>query len=545
MSIDVAELLGAVTDANQKLAKNSAAVEELTQQQKQAAADMESAVAAAAGNNKIVVQAEQLARQDTERRVGKFVTDLGGNPDAANEVLTSVAQEWRAATINAQEKVKTLEEDLSVSFWKDPIKYIGAQINMENTIQQADVAVKRRDLAHQSLTQVQQLTQSSVAEFKALEKTVTDATMEARLDNVDQELQAKRAEIRIQNAGVQINSLRDLNSMTAQQINNLQTGVNAKRQAEQDKMQRQDFEMRRKEFALRLEEHQQRLADKKATREDLANITNWVKEGAGSLGIDLTDMPESKIIQLINMKDSKFMTYLQAGVHKTGTGKPGISENAGEAARTIFETNAPLRPEQAPIKKMLTGILQYASTAEAGAAGRYDNTKKDQVNAGATVIANQKAAEMAKNIDHTDRTNIYAPPSIKAVAQVPAIANSPWFKTVMKDQVDAGGLDDFNSQQLITMTSSAVKAGKISFKDATEGLQAAHRAAMMVNNATKNYSGFGLPEQTTFNLTIPNAIGVPKKYDMVTAQDIQRALSSKMNEDRSVRPWGETPFGFR
>lgn len=542
MSDGIAELMSAVGVMNDKAKERSVAVQELTDKQAQAAQEQDDALAKDADSTKIIASAKLVADKKAEQQVATMATRMGTNPDESSSIMDKLADDWRTSSLNAIDKQSRLEKDLSINFFEHPGAFIGAQMRMEQTVKQADAAVHHRDNAAQALNQAQNLTQGSVVQANALKQTVTEATMSATLDKIDADLQGKRAALRMQTAGIQMDGLKTLNSMDITTINNLQAGVNAKLQVAQLASAQAHLRLAEQQAKQNLVEFNVRMDEKKATKEDMEYYADTVRKGAATMGIDLTGLGSTKIISLLNSKTEGFADYFNAGIRSQSTGNPTVADNAGETARVIAERNAPLRTEQSSIKKLFANSVATASSPQGAQGLGIDGTKKDQVYHGAGRYAVDQATKMQKNIDPTDGTNIYAAPPLEAVMKVPGLQNTPWFQTVMKPQMDAGGLKEFNPEQLVSLTAAAIKANKISFNDAAVGLQGAHTAAVRVNNVTKNYKGFGLPEQSSFNISLPNAYGILRHFDMATPQSVQQILSSKMNEDRVYKVDTTNPF---
>jgi hypothetical protein len=532
----LADLLNAVGLANEELVKNSAAAKEIAANQAQASQDAEDAVTRAGKDDVIVARAQGVAQMNAEANTQKRAAQLGVNPDASGDIVAKLSESWQRSAANADDKAAKLEHDLSISFFDHPIDYIAAQINMDKTVAQADAAKAHRDSDFQALSQVHQATQLAAATNAALKSTVTAATLEASLDKVAAEVDAKRASLRLQNGGIQIQGLRDLNSMTLNQVNNISTAFSAKNQAEQMDISRKHLKLAEQSADLQMKEFQQKMEDKKVAKEDMKNVADFVRSGAAAAGIQLPDS-DSKIITMINMKNDGYMDWFKSGVRSNSAGRPIISDNAGEAIKVVAESGAPLRPEQSTLKTFMQNIWTKAGSTEGGRTGQYDNTKKDQVTAAAGKFAVVEATKMQNNIDPKDGSNIYAAPPLQSVTALPAIKNSPWYSKVLAPHMATGELKEFNSDQLLGLTTAQIKAGNITFKDAVEGLQGMHSGAAHINNTTKNFSGFGLPLQNSFKLMLSPTPGFqnPRTYDMSTAQGVSSILMARMNaEQRAI-----------
>lgn len=538
------ELFDAVGINNRAIMDSSVAVKELVGKQLQANEEQMAAVAQSGKADQIIIEAETVAAQKAQRQTLEFANTIGSNPEASGEVLSMLAGDFKDAAVKASAAQKKLQDDNNISIFERPLDYLVAQIKMEDTVKDADIATNRRNNAAAALQQIQQATQNAPATANALKQTVTDATLQANLDKAAATITGQQAQLKIQNAGIQMQGIDSLMKMSTAQLNNLGTAFSAQNQAAQLQMARERMAMDQKEFALRVEQLTDAKNQKEENKKELEGLADYVRSGAAAMGhSNVTGLPTNKIIQLINMKNAPFMEYLNAGMKTVSVGSPVISEDAGTATRLVGEGVAPLRAEQAPIKNMLQLAWQRAANPENAVKGQYDATKKDQVQRAAGQLAISEAKRMATNIAPNDGSNIYAAPPMAAVVALPAIRATPFYKTILAPQMETGGLQEFNSKQLVGMTVQAVKDNKISFNEAAVGLQAMHTGAARINNATKNYVGMGLPNQNEFNVQIENEYRQPRNYNLAVPQDVNRLLMQQMKKDKTPGIT-LTPFGF-
>lgn len=489
-------------------------------------------------DSQVVTAAKEYAALDAQNKTQALATKLGINPDGASEVLDKVADEWKVSKLDAIATQQKLHDDVNIRFLDHPLDYISAQIGLEGTLQRAELASKRERAATSAMADIQNLTQQIPLQMAALAKTRTDATVQATLDGVSQLTAQKAAEARLQNSGLQLQGIQALNSMTLDQLNMKSSVINMKRQEEGLQLQRESLAQQKKMFDLNYQDRQDRIAQQKADRAELEDTANIVRKGAAVMGYqDIAAFPTARIISMLQSKQANIQDFFKAGMSSMATDHPVISDDAGDAIRMINQHGAPLRPEQASIKKFAKEVWYEAAQPNNGLKYKYDPTKVDQVTRGASAIANVKAAEQMKNVTSGGQDNIYAPPPLPSVTSLPAIKNSNWYKNVLEPQMTTGALKEFNPEQLVSMTVVAIKSGKVSFNDAQAGLQGMFNGAVSLNNLTKNYPGVGLPLQKGFKTLMPNGLGFDRSYDLTTPQDISNLLNSKLsNFNKAARP---------
>lgn len=549
---DTEDLMKAVGLRNDELQKRSAAVQDIFAEQKAAEADLLKQQGTVGENSQIVLQAKELSALDVQDKTLAQANKLHINPGGSSELLDQISNEWVASKQDGIAKRAKLKADMEVSFLEHPIDYVVAQIGMEKTVHQAEVANARTGAAMKDMADIQNLTQQLPGQMAALAKTRTSATVQATLEGAAAQIATNLDKIKIDNAGTNINRITALNNMNKEQLGNLTTAITVKfQQHSQDnqdahlKLAQSSAVLAEKQFNLNYEARQEALEMKKLDRLDMADMTTLIRKGASGMGIDISKLPDQRILQMVNSKNADVSDYYKAGLASESAGTPIVSLDSGRAARMIVQHNAPLRLEQKPIATMMRSSWEEAqNNTFASQNGGYDTKNIEGVTVGARTSVNRKALAMQADINPADGSNIYSAPPLPSVLAVKGVQDTKWYQSVMAPQMQAGGLKEFNPEQLLAITAQAVKSGKISYNEGAEGLKNTFGAAVALNNATKNYEGFGITPQGSFNTKIPNSIGVPTKYNLLTPQDLTRALNSKMKEGGIEGGMGNGGFGL-
>lgn len=532
----------AVQQKNKELEARSQQVQKIYADQNQVQQDALVAQKTQGDNTLIVRGAQEISSLDQQNAVQAQATRMGINPGVSSEVLDKVSDEWKEATLNSIDKQKKLQQSLEVKFFDHPVDYVVAQIGMENTIQQAEAANSRRGNVQNAFASIQSITQNLPGQMAALAKTKTDTTLQATMEGAKAELDGKLAATKINNFGVQAQNLLTLNSMDAAQINNLQSSVSVQIQKKHLDLSYAQFGLQKQQFALAYEDRMDRLETRKADRAELDDMADLVRKGAASAGFEnVSAFPTTKIIQMLNMKDAKMQDFLKSGMTSDALNHPVVSENAGESARILAQHGAPLRPEQSSIKNFFTDVWSKASSTEGGRSGQYDNTKLPEVSKAANGIAIQEAKGMMGNIKSGDNTNIYAAPPLPVLLSMNPVKTTSWYENVMKIQAATGELKEVNPEQLISLTASAIKNGKISMSDGAVGIQTLFSTAAELNKATKNYIGFGLPAQVGYNTRVSTNLG-PSNVNLTEPKDVQKVLMRAVDDLNHVGNPLEIPW---
>lgn len=526
------DLLRAVGLINKDLMDRSSEVKLLQEEQKRLVADRLEATKKQNENTLIVKQAEQLSQQKAAQNTAKFAEALGTNMDASTEIMTQLASEWRAATIDSVNKRKQLAKDLDTKFLDNPIDWVIAQVGMENTIKQAEYASARRTDVGNSLQQAQALTQSVAQTNNAISKVKSDVALTAELEATKSMLDGDLLDQQIKAAGINRQGILDLNNMDAQRLSGLHTQQSMIVQREQLAMARETFGLQKQQLKLSIEEHLDRAKKNQAAEADKALMVETIKYGAGVLGHDLTNVPASKI-ELMMKNLPEVREYLRIGLTSKSIDHPVISDQAGESGKIIIDSNAPLLGIQKPIKDLLVSqFSEAARNPQAKVNGKqlgHDITKIDQVVNAATALSVSTAVNMQGEIKLGDGTNIYKPQPLPEIIKASAAArDSALVQKVLAPQVAAGGLQEFQPQQIVSMIKTAIKNKVITHEEGIAGGLALFQTAVTLNNRTMNYAGFGLPIQEGYKTRMQHILGTQEIVNMANAIEFKRFMEKEI-----------------
>lgn len=527
------DLLKTVGLVNTQLKANSAEVKSIQQEQRAAMQDQLVSQAMSSEAKSELQQLQMKEAQKAENKSAAFATALGSDTDQTTNIMIRSAEEVRDRHVKAMDARDKLEKDLNTNFLDSPLDWAWAQLNMESTIRRAEAATQSRNDAVQGLQQIQQATQNQVAMNNSLKKTATDAMMQAQAaaDKADADITYKERVIR--NAGVNIDKLASLNTMSTQELAVSSEARNIKRQDAADARAAESHNWARKESNLRLEALREAKEEKDLAKLDLAAQQDYYIAGAKSIGVEVKRMPDRQFARYL-LADDTAQEYYKRGMQLSAAGEAPIKSSAGETAMFLKQANAPLRPEQSSIKQLLTNSMTAAASSKGGVkdgAGNLitvDPSKKDSVAAATTIVAQKNANNMHSNIT-PDPNNIYAAPPLPSVYELPAVKNSAYAKKVLAPQMQAGGLTEFQPSQLISMATNAIRAKQVTYDEAVQGLSSLFNGAREINNVTKQYKTFGLPNQTGFNVTTTSDWGFAKTVDMADQKQLSLYVSSQLS----------------
>jgi hypothetical protein len=532
---DTEDLLAKVLLANKKIDANVATATEQVTAARSASVDVLAAMKDATQHKAALEELKGKEIQRAENRNAEIATNLGTNQDAATDVMLKSANVIRESHLKAMDAREKLEKDLSIKVWENPLDWAWAQINMESTIRNAEAATAKRNDVVQGTKQLQEATQQQVLTSNALVKTKTDAMMleEAGISKADAEIKYK--EQLIKNAGMDISAMAQLNSMTATQLQVWAEPRNIRRQEEQDARNKEQHAISMKQAQANLDAIKAAKDSREEEKLGLREMQDLYLAGAKSLEVNRVRMPDRQFAQLIKV-DEGAMFYYKRGMQLLASGGEGapLGNSAGDAAMLIKNTNAPLRAEQKAIKDLLGSTLSEAASGNIikGKDGKQimvDPKNPNSVANAATALALKKAEGYLASISQ-DPNNPYAiAPLPSVLSSVKGIQETAYYQKILKAQNDIGGLKDFDPNQLVGLATAGIKSKQITMDEAVKGLGALFGGATALNNATKQYSKFGLPNQNSLNFQVSKGFGNNKIINLMDAKQLQLHLSSELS----------------
>lgn len=442
----------------------------------------------------------QLRAQENARNVASA---LGTNMDDTGQVLTSLGQTMLDSYTQSQAAGQTLHDLNSISFLDDPLSWIGAQFSKGKATEDYNFQATRYNSAEQTMSGLLTLTSADAKVQNDIAQTKTAASVQAASDSVAQDAIINQQKVKQQNLLYNVEGITRVQQMNEQQLNNSVQALSAVMSSEQLGLSQQRLAMERTQNAQNATLLAQRIQEGQMNLDEQNQTASYINAGRAVQG--LPAIPPGKSIAMLKMGGTVGQQMKDAytiGASTDSLGKPIISDNSGDAARILVSSKAPLTPVQAPLKSLLTDT--YVGVASGSLAKNIDLKNPQAVMASADAFIQTRSKNMQAVINPGDATNIYAPPDIKSIASLPAVANTPLVTKVLAPAITANSLTKFDPEVISGMALAAVQNGTISFNDAVQGIVTLSSGAIQTNNTTKDYTKFGIAPQTTLNMKVLN-----------------------------------------
>jgi hypothetical protein len=341
----------------------------------------------------------------------------------------------------------------------------------------------------------------------------------------------------LQTAQFNIQGIGELQKLKATDLNNAVTAVHVKESEERIQLQRQQMAATAEQRALvnaqRIALNEAKLEDKKQL-EDTAMYYNLAAATDGTASMPAAviiarlkrEGPTGLTAQLINRGEDL------AANQTAGKGGIPVAKNAGDAAIYYNRIGSnPVGPDKSTINFLMKRSVEVASSAELSL--EKDPARKAAIIAKALVT---EADKQRKLID-TDEANIYAAPSIAAIAKtVPAVLSNRFVKETLLPLAESSPSASVTPEQVYAMANAALAKDPSRLNEITQGVVGFYSAAVRTNNAQKGYAENGLPMQLGYNAAFKIG-GQRVSVDMTDPLEIKR----KFLVD-SLK--GRDPFGF-
>lgn len=489
------------------------------------------------GENDAIIQGQKATGElKAQQNSKKFATSIGSNMDATSEVMSSLGMQYTDAALEAIKAKDVVIQKSKVQLLDNPIQFIINQLTMGDDINNANLLQDKADLITTTMANINKDTQATAVTQNAIAETKTAATVQATVAMTAAKSKEQEALIKQQNSLYNIQGIVELNKLDQQTLGNMfqaRSAVMAEKHLQIAQAQLEEMKFMHR---MTVEDRALKIEERKASAADAEELSNTINKGRAGLG--LPPIPLTKALQMMKIggpagdliKDQ----YAQGAVAEA-TGYNVISGDPGKSAVTIAQTNAPLSPAMAPVRKLLVESLSDVAAGRIkGANGLPIDVKDKNAVISATGEHLKLAAKtQASNIRFGDNNNIYQAPDLNSLSQIPGVAETELYKKVLAPLV-ATGLTETDPSRILSLASTAVAKGTLDFNSASKGLTVLFSAAAASNNATRDYVRVGLPKQTGYNTSvqIKNA-NTPESLSFMTSEN-QKVNLADINSVNSI-----------
>lgn len=443
--------------------------------------------------------AEEMANVQGQAKLKTQQTNLmvantmGTNAGDSGWLIGQMGKRVIEADAKAQQHLADIEAKRSVGFFDNPIGYLYAQATIDDDINLYNTELKKSDLAKDTATKLESMSQTSFLTQNAIEQSVTDGTIKANtiLQGYKYSNDANNAAL----AGLRTNlqGMQQAAQATQAAIDMKFKGFSAVNAQAQLGIAQAHLELSKKNFDLAQEAKKAKLDEDslalKLIDQGMFNLSG-TRIPDGTKGKELLALYRAGQPQIQAMFSSGMESYM---IDPSGT-KPVISTNIATASEMFASGMVKNLPQsQQQVGDWLVQKRQeFMNPAVQSKTPGLDMKDKNAVNKAFSAFVKESALR-----DATTGQGIYAPAAIETVVKAnPNMAQLPVWQKVLAPMAAAGAKLD-NPNMIMGAISKAVTKGELSYNDAL-GISTIYGAGVEINNASRNWTTTGLPIGTGY-----------------------------------------------
>lgn len=502
--IDLSGILGgqqaSLVNAQTQMASDFNSINDLSTQittatQKQGADDVAITSQQAQG----LLQAQNAARQ--------VASSYGGNPDDVSFIMNKLGSQWEESEQKQLDYEKVVQQKQSVSFMDDPLQWLSNKLSINTDIDNYNNQEQQSNQLYDQLNKINDLNTSTARSMQAIAQTQTAATVAATTDAA-----AQKATIAAKNAAIQgitfnVKGIQDVTQMGQDQVDNAVKGAQTAIAAGHLAVAQQQLQIMSQEQTEKANLYAEEIKQKQAADASDQLVADTTNHGRAAMG--LQPLPAAKIFTMFKLGGEAGEALKQqytVGATSDAIGKPMIAPTSGTAARILAVNASPISVVN-PAVKPVTDLLQtsYNAVRNPQNAGLYQVNPKDvsTIDSAVSGVVAQNIAAMGSNIKTADSSNIFQAPPLTSLASLASVKANPLYTAVLAPQVKAG-MSEVDPQKILSLAVDAVNQGQISIKDAVNGYASLFSSAVATNNATKDFTRFGIAPQAGYQTEINN-----------------------------------------
>jgi hypothetical protein len=476
----------------------------------------------------------------TDERNAAAVGYWNADPQKAGNFLEETARTAQEAYRNAMAKFAVVKDKQSLNFFTNPLAYVSAQMTLP-----ADIAEYQKykgqfegaETAHNE-------TLSAVTATGQMNKTIEQQTSVALQDAKNRQLLAKssadQAALLLKSGALNLDGIKVLSSLTAEDLSSANHSIQTTLSLAHYELSLRSADSMEAVRKINAEMLSERLEQKQTTAAEQQKTLEWYNTGARKFGAP--EQNDYKVVYtLLKSNQPQAVNFVgygqQSEVSGTQFGIP-LAATPAQVISTLMKSRAnPVVGDENSPARFLADQFNTVSKNPAWQAQKPEG-KEAILNDAIRIEAVKQQAGISM-----EKPNMYKAPSISAIAAaIPpeALGNRFIQESIIPLGVGAGNNQPTNPDLILGAAKAVLEKDPSRFNEVKQGIAQFFRAAVKVNNASKDYAGMVLPQQMTYNARLKfGSLFGDSTHDMTNETDLARLLL--MNQTTL----GQTPFGFR
>lgn len=451
-----------------------------------------------------IAQIQGQAKMQTQQANLKVANSMGTNAQSSGWLIGQMGQRVIQADVAAQAKLADVQAKKSIEFIDNPIGYLYAQATVDNDIEEYNSYLAASDLAKDTASKLEQMSQASFLTQNAIEQSVTESTIASAKILEGFKYGAAANEAALQGLRTNLEGIQRAALATKEAINYKFQGANAIAQEKQYQLSLASHALARENFNLNKQAREEKLSEDSL-------IGKYIQKGFFNVtgGVELGEARKAELIRLYagGRGDPRIVAMFQSGMESymiSPDGKQTVISTSPYVAAGMFNAGM---PKNLPNSQMAVGEWLVKKKNEFNNPAVQNQLKIDTkdpkaVEAGFNEFVRKEAAEAA-----AVGADIYAPASLATVvATNKNLATLPVWSKVLAPMAAAGAKLD-NPSVVMGAITTAITKGDISYNDAIDIVTLA-QSGVDINNMSRNWISTGMPKGISQTVGVQNQDGL-------------------------------------
>lgn len=442
----------------------------------------------------------QEFKAKTDQRNAETINFFNADPSKAGNELEKLAGDMKANYEQATTLDKQIQAKKAVSFFENPLAHIVAQLTLPGDVATYNGYARAYNAAEERYKTIT----GAVTATGQMDATVQQGTSLALRDAQNKELMAKAKidalKITQEGAKIGIEGYKTLASMTSADLSAAAQSVNVDLEIKKFALYKTSQELQELQKQTLIAGLQDRIKQKQVTAEEMQSTLDFYNAGALKFGAPTQSNP-AVVMKWITQGKADALNYYNWGQNSQLSGRTiglPLAPSAGQAAETLYTSRAnnPVMNDSNSPAAFMASEYEAALRNPQFAAIR-DPKQRD---AALSEVIHSDIIKKFATIS-PDESNPYQAPAIQTIVKaLPIVTKNPFVaNSIVPLGTEGQANQPANPEMILGAAKTYLADHPEKFQETVQGIAQFFRAATLVNNHTKDYLSYGLPNQVQYN----------------------------------------------
>lgn len=522
---DLSELISSASKAFNQINAGQLEIQANTAALESSAKESASRLTGMADSAALITSTLGLGKLTVEQSNLKAAQSVGADPSDVMGLQAKDAETLLAAQTKREAALAKVNAKQSISFMDDPLGWIGAQFTINDDITEYNAANNVAANVEANISERAKFVDAQYQSNLRSQQTVTAASVQASADQAKNEVLLKADDARRQAILYNSTGVKELASMSVQQLQILSTVTDAQTRQEQLQIALDHLALSREEFDWKRQEKAK--GDKAAQY-----VMDTINRGLQIMDPNepQIDINSPKAIALISGKlplDGKLKRAFEIGEMNSKVDPTGERNTRILGSSPVdFLQTLQFKPAMAPDQKAGVQLLQE-TVAQAQDTSQYKALIAAKDIEGAKKFLNNAVKE-SFDLSSKNASNPSSPYALPVIEQIlnttPALQQLPFVQKVLGPAIE-GKVPLQDPSRVYAIGLAAVSEGKITLNQLAVDMSVIYKQAQRINIQSKQLVGMGIAPIEAYNVTIQNGDFIDPKVNLADPTDVRRLIS--------------------